>query len=607
MFAALFAGLALASLTAAVTPGEIAPKLEKLPPKHRILTAHWPTLDEARKSEIGGWIAARVIADADGLLELPPCKRVMDGRRLLGTSRKILFRVNTLVAAYHLTGKAAYADRAIAEMRAAAEFTDWNPSHFLDVGEMALALAIGADALADRMTPEDRALILDALYEKAVKPGLAKKYWWKTGSNNWTQVCHAGLLAAALVTADMDGKTAAKTIADAVNAQPKVMRTSYAPNGVYPEGPGYWDYGTSFQVVLIALVEHAFGTDFGLNREPGYDKTGDFILAARTPSGTGYCFSDCGTGVKPFFPLFYLARTFDRPDYFPPEVRAQIRAQGEWKPKNPGVNGNRMLPLALLRLPPDPVGKPALPPLWYWSKAEAENPAAMLRTAWTPDAGYLGIKGGSPNCNHGHMDVGSFIYEANKVRWVVDPGMENYTKIEKLKLSLWDKRQESDRWKIFRIGPEAHAILRIDGAPQPIKGRGEISLVERPAGLPEVRLDLGKVYPAAKSVLRTAQLSEDGLTVSDKLAGLKPGSKVTFQFLTQTRVAVSKDAATLTKGGKKLTVSASVPVAWRAIPAAERMQSYDTPFQTPATIVAFSLTAGKDGKVAYTVTFHPEK
>ena len=607
MFAALFAGLALASLTAAVTPGEIAPKLEKLPPKHRVLTAKWPTLAEAQKSEVGGWVALRVIADADGMLERPPCQRVMDGRRLLDTSRKILYRVNTLVAAYHLTGKAAYADRAVAEMRAAAEFTDWNPSHFLDVGEMALALAIGADALADRMTPEDRALILDALYEKAVKPGLAKKYWWKTGGNNWTQVCHAGLVAAALVTAELDRKGTAKTIADAVNAQPKVMRTSYAPNGVYPEGPGYWDYGTSFQVVLIALVEHAFGTDFGLNRQPGYDKTGDFILAARTPTGFGYNYSDCGTGVRPFFPLFYLARTFGRPDYFPPEVRAQIRAHGEWKPKNPGVHGNRMLPLALLRLPPDPVGKPAMPPLWYWSKAEAANPAAMLRTAWTPDSGYLGIKGGSPSCSHGHMDVGSFIYEANQVRWVVDPGAENYTKIEKLKLTLWNMRQESDRWKIFRIGPEAHAILRIDGAPQPVGGRGEMSVVERPSGVPEVRLDLSKVYPAAKSVLRTAQLSEAGLTIADKLTGLKPGSKVTFQFLTQTRIAVSPDAAVLSKSGKKLTVSASVPVEWQAIPAKERMQSCDTPFKIPATIVAFTLTADKDGKLEYKVTFRPQK
>ena len=102
-------------------------------------------------------------------------------------------------------------------------------------------------------------------------------------------------------------------------------------------------------------------------------------------------------------------------------------------------------------------------------------------------------------------------------------------------------------------------------------------------------------------------MSEAGLTVSDRIDGLRPGSKVTFQFLTQTHVAVSQEAAVLSRSGKKLTVSSSVPVEWRTVPAEKLMQPYDTPFKIPATQVSFTLAADKDGRVGYTVSFRPEK
>ena len=37
----------------------------------------------------------------------------------------------------------------------------------------------------------------------------------------------------------------------------------YAPDGAYPEGIGYWDYGTSFNAMFLSAIEKAFGTDYG--------------------------------------------------------------------------------------------------------------------------------------------------------------------------------------------------------------------------------------------------------------------------------------------------------------------------------------------------------
>ena len=42
----------------------------------------------------------------------------------------------------------------------------------------------------------------------------------------------------------------------------------YGPDGAYPEGYGYWGYGTSFNVMFISAVEKLFGKDFGFSHNP---------------------------------------------------------------------------------------------------------------------------------------------------------------------------------------------------------------------------------------------------------------------------------------------------------------------------------------------------
>jgi hypothetical protein len=96
----------------------------------------------------------------------------------------------------------------------------------------------------------------------------------------------------------------------------------------------------------------------------------------------------------------------------------------------------------------------------HWTAA-GELPIAVMRSAWDdPDATYLAIKGGTPNQSHGHMDVGSFVLEANGVRWALDLGTESYNRMRAAKLDLWNYSQDSSRWTTFRVGPEGHNILR---------------------------------------------------------------------------------------------------------------------------------------------------
>src|SRR5258708_12993743 len=87
-------------------------------------------------------IHADLIKDADKLMTTPTVEYKLVGPRLLAQSRRSLDLAYTLPLLYPLNGRKPYLDRAIQELRAAAEFKDWNPSNFLDTAEMTHAFAI---------------------------------------------------------------------------------------------------------------------------------------------------------------------------------------------------------------------------------------------------------------------------------------------------------------------------------------------------------------------------------------------------------------------------------------------------------------------------------
>ena len=133
------------------------------------------------------------------------------------------------------------------------------------------------------------------------------------------------------------------------------------------------------------------------------------------------------------------------------------------RPKN-SRGQQRLLPLILpfLEVPQD---REAVSPLNYFSGKDALVPIAVFRSGFDRDAVFLGVKGGAPNAPHGHMDGGSFVLEADGVRWAQDLGMENYHKIESRGMNLWSNARNSDRWRIFRIGFQSHNIPVIDDQP----------------------------------------------------------------------------------------------------------------------------------------------
>src|SRR5690606_28885776 len=132
--------------------------------------------------------------------------------------------------------------------------------------------------------------------EKGIEPSMpedpSKKHWWIHGDNNWNQVCHAGMVAAAVAVGNRHPELARTVIQRALDNLPRAAE-AYAPDGAYAEGPMYWGYGTSFHIFLADALLQLSGSTFGTDGYPGFMESAGYIRQMTAPSGRFFCYSDC--------------------------------------------------------------------------------------------------------------------------------------------------------------------------------------------------------------------------------------------------------------------------------------------------------------------------
>lgn len=544
--------LAAALAAGAVETSDIAARLAQLPPSHPRLflkAGEEAALRKLGSDPVRARLHAGLVAAADKMLTEAPVERTLTGRRLLHQSRTCLSRVLHLGFAWRLTGERKYAERARVELLAAAAFSDWNPSHFLDVAEMTAALGIGYDWFYSFLDEDARAAVRDAIVTKGLRPGTAALSWTRA-THNWNQVCNAGLTVGALAVAESEPELAAQLIARAINTVPLAMH-EYGPDGAYPEGVSYWGYGTTFNVILLSALQSVLGSDFGLSGQPGFLATADYMLHMFGPTGLPFNYSDAGSREGGLHPaMFWLAAARGEPGLLWTEWR-KLDGTGR-------LSGDRADPFLALWMTPG-LARPAAAPPLDWTGGGL-TPVASHRTGWDADAVFVAIKGGSPATNHAHMDVGSFVVDADGVRWADDLGMQDYNSLETKGVDLWGRGQNAGRWKVFRLGASAHNVLTVDGAGQRYESRAPLTVSKR--GVTVVELSdtyRGQLAKAARGV----ELRPDRtVLIQDEFSAME-GKAATVRWAMLTRAEVKIDGAgraTLSREGRTLQLRVLEPV-----------------------------------------------
>ena len=540
-----------------------------------------------------------LLRKADAIIKQEPVTRVKTGRRLLGVSRLCLDRVLALGMAYRLSDKRAYLKRAETEMLAAAAFTDWNPSHFLDVAEMTAALALGYDWLYPDLPASSRREIKQAILDKGLHPSF-KVTHWVNGHNNWNQVCNGGITLGALALMEDEPELALRIVHRAVNGVQAVM-AQYEPDGAYPEGPGYWVYGTSYNCLLLAALDSVLGTDFGLAQAPGFSRSAAYYLNVTGPAGLYFNYPDSGSRDGFICTVFWFAQKYNQPYLAWTQHQLWQRALQQ-KPGDLLID--RLSPLTLLWA----TDKPAVPEHLSWM-GRGSNGVAMFRTSWIdPNAVYLAIKGGSPGVSHGHMDVGSFVVDADGLRWAGDLGPESYDKIESRGMNLWGQAQDAERWTIFRYNNTSHNTLVVNDQHQRVKGQAPIIRYSALKEFPHTVFDLSAVYEGqlAQALRGAALLPTGQIVIQDELTAPDHPTSVRWAMVTSAEVELRSDRTALLKQKGKtlgLAVVGDIEMRWTTF-STEPKDDYDA--SNPGTRMvgfAFELTPGRI--VRYAVTLSP--
>lgn len=492
--------------------------------------------------------------NAKDILSKPPLTYNVVGRRLLGTSREMLRRMSILSMVYRIDRDPAVLKKINEELLAVCNFPDWHPSHYLDVAEMALAVAIAVDWTGSFLPKSTADLAKKSLIEKGINPSFGNNDpGWVNGNNNWNQVCNGGMIAAAIVIGDKDPALAARTIKRSLDGIPYALK-EYAPDGVYPEGATYWDYGTSFTCITASMLKSAFGSDFGIAQYPSFLESANFRMLSVGPSGWYFNFADCGDRegsngditlawfAKETGDLLYLGRNrFLKP----PETMGGL---------------SRLAGAGLVWLSEfTPSNTTTLPLAW---KGDGSNPIVVFRGPDDdPHKYYFGGKGGRGNLNHGNMDAGSFVFELDGVRWAVDPGNQDYNELEQEGFDLWNQTQNSPRWTLLTKGNQGHSTLTVDDTRFVVNATAPLTGFSS-GNNPSAVVDLTQVFGGRmKSAVRTFTKDTDhSLIIEDNLVCGDSARSITWAMMTTAEVIPTQAGIILRQSGKELHLKIISPV-----------------------------------------------
>jgi len=554
----------------------------KIAPHPRLL------LPEGGERQIKAAIAAyapldnvhkKIMAFADQTLDEKPVERIKKGKRLLDVSRLAFKRIYYLSYAYRMTGNKKYLHRTEKEMTAVCHFSDWNPTHFLDVGEMVMALAIGYDWLYDSLRPETRQLVCEAIVEKGFEAAKdTRNAWFYQAENNWNSVCNSGLAYGALALYEEVPEPSRDIIEKCMETNPKAM-ACYGPDGGYPEGFSYWGYGSSFQVMLIAALESAFGTDNGLSQAPGFMQSARFIQYMTAPSGDCFCFSDSPIKAECNMMMFWFAGKLK-------DLSLLWLERTYLEHSDTQFVENRLLPSLMVFCSRLNLNNVTEPTKKFWFNS-GTTPVFIYRSGWNSRRDtYLGVKGGAPTTSHAHMDSGSFIFERDGIRWAIDLGMQDYFTIESKGVDLWNSSQTGQRWEVFRLSNIAHNTLTINGQRHVADSYAPITRTFESDTLKGAEIDLSGTFAnCVHKALRTVTLDEnDHLEVTDKLQTGDKEVDISWIMLTPANAKVTgENQIELSKRGRRmlLVVDADTEVRMKIL---SNDPPHDYDFRNPGTV-----------------------
>lgn len=488
---------------------------------------------------------------ADILLTRPALKYELRQQHadLLWVSREQIYNIITLSLAYRMFNEIKYAKKAEENLINICNYPDWDPTHFLSVAEMTEAVAIGYDWLYGFLSQESKESIIKSLKEKALDFAVREydtgnQDSWARRNTNWNIVCNTGMIMGALAVAETDPKLTEKIISQGVTFIPNCLQY-FAPDGVCYEGPGYWYYTSINLAMLLKSLNDNLGHDYGLSDISGINKTASYYVATVSPSGRVFNFADVASDKVNAGPVyFYYSKKFHLPAVaqFYRSVLSKILKSPDQLPRwhfflnIPWYDASMSFSVEKTRLQ---VFDNIFNPIMVFNGSHD-----------TINSIYSAAKGGAGDMPHQHLDVGSFIVEANGVRWFDDLGC---TTADYSLPGFWDYTSlTGQRWKYSRYNNFSHNTLSINNSQQCSSGRGKILRFNKDSDRPFGIIDMTTTYSnLASKVYRGFKLLSDNLfLIQDEISLISSRKSIEWNAITSSIVTINENKAVLVKENK---------------------------------------------------------
>ncbi|MGI6402560.1 MAG: hypothetical protein ACOX0A_10765 [Thermoguttaceae bacterium] len=468
-------------------------------------------------------------------------------------------RITFLTLAEGIEDKGRFIDALNVELDRFCDLTSWVlPIHdkrnevydgkvvFSDLGATlaAATVAVAVNLFEDKLDPrvvakakgEIERRVLEP-YEKAVD-NPSGGMWWLQSLNNWSAVCHAGTVVAALNVVESKERRAF-FVAGAEYFLQRYFYEGFTNDGYCYEGLGYWNYGFGHYLCLGAAVRNATQGRLDFFRFPKTRAILDFAPTIEIDKGIYPSFSDCPENASPN-PVFigYLSRLkgYGYTDFEARSLGDAFQIGELIRSTTIGFDSEVVFP----EVPPEP--KEYAPPI----RTEfADASVFVCRPAKDAKGEYFAIafKGGDNGEFHNHNDLGAYTLlfgtnadpDAPGVFVSRDPGAEIYS----------PRTFNSRRYEGELLNSFGHPVPRIAGKLQK-EGKDSRAFVERKSFTDDedvVTLDITSAYPEVENLAkaqrtflyRRASGDDPGfVTIADSVI-FKNGARGAFETAIITR------------------------------------------------------------------------
>ena len=382
-----------------------------------------------------------------------------------------------------------------------------HPTLDLAAAMTALDLAEMDYLIGDRLSPNLRLRLRAEVERRAIGPFLCRDdHWWLHTTpakqvNNWTAVCVAGVVGAALYL-ETDLARLARIVTRGLHSLADYLET-FDGQGGSTEGPDYWTYGFGNYVVLAHLLSVRTGGAIDLLEGEYLRDIAQFPLRTMLSPGVWTSFSDSDSNPV-FHPglLSHLADKLSLPDLL-------------------GLGMNNDFAVETFNQFCWPLRQ------YVWPLPEAASLARCSRHDWYDEMGWmisrldpsepgslrLAAKAGHNDEMHNQNDIGSFMVVAGGKVVLTDPGRGRYSK------SYFGP----ERYQNLFASSRGHSVPLVNGFEQ-AEGRehgAQVLTHDHDENADRLELDMAAAYPDAAGIA--------SLTRSLTLDRTTPGGRVLLE------------------------------------------------------------------------------